>query len=223
MVSEAIRAGHKVVIVDGSPIPEIASTFRTLGAEVYPQLHKGMGPSRREVFFHATEVAWREKIEYILWTEPEKVDLIRSIPQIIAGLHGADIVIVGRVEKSWGTWPAFQVESEKAANAVYNEACGVEGFDPMHGPVAFTLVAAKNFIDCRGDGGDVPDTYIQHYAPIKARSRGLGVGSVKIDITYPPEQRAEEEGAQNEAMIDKRRWQLETLTKAYRTLANTYK
>ena len=220
LVEKAVADGHKVVIVDGSPIPEVALRLRSLGAEVFPQLHKGMGPGRREAFFHAVEVAWREKTPFILWTEPEKDDLIRWIEEIFRSiaLGVADIVIPARTKESWETWPAFQVESEQEANAVYNKAMGLSGFDPMLGPVAFHVVdSAKYFVFARGDGL-VEDTYIQHYAPIVARQSGAKLQAKFIDIVYPPEQRTEEEDAQNEAIREKRQKQLSSLTTAYRVL-----
>lgn len=225
MVRVAIAHGHKVVIVDNSPIPEVAESLRKLNSEVFPQLHKGIGAGRREAFFHASEVARREKIDYIIWTEPEKIDFVRSIEYLISALvenkdtmgnRMADIVIPRRSEKSWETWPSFQVESEKAANQVYNRVFDVNGFDPMFGPVAFHVEVACYFILSVGNSVR-PDTYIQHYAPIEARHDGKKVLSVEIDITYPPEQRTEEEGVAKEEMLEKRKWQLKTLTEAYRS------
>ena len=222
LVEKAVADDHKVVIVDGSPITEPAERLRALGAEVFPQLHKGMGPSRREAFFHAVEVAWREKTPFILWTEPEKDDLIRWIEEIFRSiaLGVADIVIPARTKESWETWPTFQVESEKEANAVYNKAMGLSGFDPMFGPVAFHANWATCFVFARGNGGLVEDTYIQHYAPIVARRSGAKLQAKFIDIVYPPEQRAEEEDTQNEAIRAKRQKQLSSLTTAYLVLTS---
>ncbi|MDO8589692.1 MAG: hypothetical protein Q7R69_00230 [bacterium] len=222
MVRVAVADGYKVVIGDDSSIiPEVAGTFRSLGANVYPRHHKGVGSGRREAFFHAWEVSVRENCSAIVWTEPEKVDLIRWVGKIIRPLENgeADIVIPARTERSWQTWPAFQRESETRANGVYNEVLGTRGFDPMFGPVAFTLDFVPEFAFCNPKALGVPDTYVQHYAPIIARHHGARVVSVEVDMTYPPEQRAEEEGAAKETMLEKRKWQLGSLSEAYRTLA----
>ncbi len=227
LVKAAVADGHVVVVVDGSPIPEIAETLRHLGANVFPQLHKGMGPGRREAFFHAVEIGMKENITYFLWTEPEKVDLIRFVEEIVRPLDESDahIVIPKRSETAWSSWPSFQRKSEDQANAVYNEAFGLEGFDPMFGPVAFNSVAMSHFVLCychpKDFNGEVPDTYIQHYAPLlaKVEEPAIQITSVEIDMIYPTEQRAEEEGSANEAMLEKRKMQLETLTTAYRAIA----
>lgn len=233
MVKAAVAAGHKVVIVDASPIFHIAETLRGLGATVFPQLHKGMGPGRREAFFHAHEVAMKESIDFIMWTEPEKVDIIRWVEKMIDGLENAEIVIPTRSEKAWQSWPSFQKQSEGAANSVYNEVFGTTGFDPMFGPVIFDRSLCQEFAFCYCDpeifGRDatgaslVPDTYIQHYAPVLASLDRVRVCSVEVDMIYPPEQKVEEEGAANEAMLEKRKMQLGTLTTAYRAIARVLK
>ena len=119
MVKSAIASGYRVVVVDASPIPDVAVTLKGLGALVFPQLHKGMGPGRRQGFFHAFEVASAQGVPFIMWMEPEKIDLIRFVDDIVAPLEAdeADIVIPQRSEIAWSTWPAFQVESEKLANS----------------------------------------------------------------------------------------------------------
>jgi hypothetical protein len=238
-VTEAKTAGYPVVIVDGSPIKEVAGRLRELGAIVFPQLHKGMGPSRREVFFHAEQVAVGgfessfDVFDYyrsILWTEIEKVDIIRSIPQLVFPIENrqADIAIAQRSKKSWGSWPEFQQRSEQQANAIYNEVFGTENFDPMFGPVAFSIEMAKYFVlRLNQEFGKrhmptralVQDTYVQHYAPIVAKFAGERVRSVEIDMIYPPAQRVEEEGLLDDEMRKKRIWQMETLTEAYRAIA----
>ena len=132
-----------------------------------------------------------------------------------------DIVIPRRSEASWQTWPKFQRESEKNANKRYNEIFGTDNVDVMFGPVAFSMAVAGEFISCTPQTFGVDDTYIQHYAPIIARYRyGANVVRVvEVDMTYPPMQRSEEEGAQNNAMLEKRRWQAKSLTEAYQKLA----
>lgn len=86
MVKKAVDAGYKVLIVDGSPNPTVTETLKGLGATVFPELHKGMGASRRQVFFHAVEELRKvdtkdEKI--IVWLEPEKIDLVSSVQDIV--------------------------------------------------------------------------------------------------------------------------------------------
>jgi hypothetical protein len=106
-ITAAVAAGYPVVIVDGSPDPSIADSMKRLGARVYPELHKGMGPSRRQAYFHATEVASQSDARAILWTEPEKVGIIESVEKICAPIYSysGEIVIAKRSAASWESWP----------------------------------------------------------------------------------------------------------------------
>lgn len=162
IIEKAASKGYFVVIVDGSDDPAIAQSFVDRGAIVFPQEERGMGPSRREVFAHASQPSiylspmasvgdrialldWQSPI-YFIWME-EKPDLVRSIPILTAPLVAgeADIVIAKRA--SMETWPAFQQESETRANTAYREATGLD-YDPMFGPVAFTTKMLRFFRKC---------------------------------------------------------------------------
>jgi len=176
------------------------------------------------MFFHGTEHCNEldgDSDSIIVWIEPEKHDLVRSLPQLVQPIAegDADIVILTRSKRSFvETYPAFQVESETQANEVYAEATGLSGFDPMSGPVAFRLSMAKYFVLNRPKKLGLEDTYISHYAPLLAMMDGHKVvPSPEIYFFYPREQR-EEETALTEAMKTKRKWQLDTLSNAYRTL-----
>ncbi|MSU55359.1 MAG: hypothetical protein EXS46_02345 [Candidatus Taylorbacteria bacterium] len=218
-IGMAKQADYPVIIVDGSPDPSIAESFRDAGAVVFPQLHRGMGPARRQAFFHANEHAIRYGYELIFTTEPEK-PIVPFIPQIVAPIDGKEVFvsIPFRSEKSWKTWPAFQAASEKRANAVYADAMGLEGFDPMMGPVAWHIQVAGGFMSFNPKVFGVPDTYIHHYVPPMLMAvTGKMPASVTVDMVYPPEQAAAE-GVDNDEIRQKRAVQLESLSGAYRTL-----
>lgn len=222
LVGNAIGVGHCVMVVDGSPDIAIARSFRHLGAATLLQTAAGMGPSRRELFRHALDTQSHRGLlpQIFLWTE-EKVDLIRWIPQIVAPIERdeADIVIPARTDLSWASYPASQVKSEKAANAVYAEVTG-NAFDAMFGPVAYSSRVGNYFASCNPkERYGAPDTYIQHVAPLEAMTDGFKVVSVPVDFFYPPAQKAEEEAALSEAMIAKRRRQFEECTLTYRLVA----
>ena len=217
MVDKAVAAGYPIVIVDNSPIGEIASLLRASGATVFAQQHKGMGPGRNQAFFHGTMLARELGYDVIVWMEPEKIGFVDCIASLLEQmeLNGAGIVIPRRSEKSWESWPAFQRQSEEEANAAYNRIYQTEGFDPMFGPVLFRQEYAHHFVLCDPQRFGVANTYTQHYAPITAMREGVKVTSIEVDMTYPAEQKAEEEGALNEAMLQKRRDQRDTLIAAY--------
>jgi len=222
LIAAAKRAGHDCLIVDGSPNPEVLQTLRGLGAVVLQQKVPGIGPSRRQLFqaagdWHHFEpgstdprfATWApsDAPQIFLWTEPEKVDIIRFIPEIIAPIvrGAADIVIPRR--KSLASYPEFQAKTESIADRVYESYMG-EGLRPMFGPVAFNRRAAHFFASCNPATKGGHDTYIQHIAPMEARARGFRIVGVEVDFIYPPEQRAEEEAALSSAMMSKRLNQL---------------
>ena len=231
IAEEAVPAGYKLVMVDGSPDPAIAKSFVDRGAIVFSQQEPGIGPSRREVFAHAGELStaipltidvrdhtplFTHSLNYYVWME-EKPDLIRSIPQLIAPLikGEADIVIAKRA--SMETWPAFQRESETRANAAYREATGLD-YDPMFGPVAFTAKMLRFFVECTPERYGVSPYaagYIQHFAPLEAIAARYLTASVTVDCRYPEQQRREEETALNDAMRKKRLAQETELSASY--------
>lgn len=223
MIRAATDAGYTVIDVDASTDPAVCEKLTASGTIVFPQFVPGMGPGRRQMFFHAVEYCRAQGYDdaIIAWLEPEKVDVVRSIERFVSPLlKGADIVILKRSKKSFKeTYPAFQVESETLANEVYNKAIGREGYDPMSGPVAFRFLMANYFVGNNPKAFGLEDTYVCHYAPLLAMADGhTVVSSPEIDFSYPPEQRKEEETTLTDAIREKRKWQLETLSSAYRIL-----
>jgi len=219
-VKKATEAGYPIVVVDKSPIPEIANTLRNLGAIVFPSITTtGMGADRRLFFFLANEIAVAAGCKIFLWLEPEKHDLIRFIPSIIQPIKnawvGVDIVIPRRSTASWATYPDFQMASELIINEAFQKVTGIPDADMTNGPVAFHMNALKYFQAADGRKFGVEDNYVQHYGPLIALRNGMGVISVNTDFVYPPEQKAEEEGPLRDEIIKKRQWQFEQLTTAY--------
>lgn len=220
LVGNAIGAGHDVVIVDGSPDDTVYEAFKKIGARVYKQTSRDMGGSRRELFKIALDCNDEKSI--FLWVEPEKVDVIRLIPKIIAPLeqNEAEIVIPSRTQKSWESYPTFQVASEQKANFVYLETIG-KPFDPMFGPVAYKRGVAAFFAECNpAQEFGATDGYIQHFAPLNAMAKGsCNIISVPVDFYYPLAQRIHEESGILDEMIRKRQWQLDQLVAGYRLAA----
>lgn len=202
----AREAGHPVLLVDGSPDRSIRDAFTDLGAVVLAETDHGIGPSRRQLF----TVACQTSHPFFQWMEIEKTDYIRSIPLVAepVALGLANVATPRR--KDLASYPQFQALTETTADLVYESYMG-KGLRPMFGPVLFDREALPYFEECNPAlkyGGH--DTYIQHIAPMECRANGRRVMSVEVDFTYPPDQRAEEEGALNAEMIEKRlRQQLE--------------
>jgi hypothetical protein len=218
MLVEARSAGYSVVIVDDSSSHDVRSKFAELGAHIFPQLVKGMGPSRRQAFFHAAEVAKDQGAAAVFWIEPERLGMIQFAPVLLKIIYaGADIVVPQRTEFSWATYPAFQMESEKRGNAVVAEVAGRNDLDLFFGSCMYSLDAVKYVIAADPKKWGVADTYVPQYAPLYALRDGAAIASVPVDFQYPPEQTAAE-GEQNEEMVAKRRSQLETVSAAMRRI-----
>ena len=216
LVGNAVAVGYGVIVVDGSPDQSIRKAFKRISADVHQQKKQGMGPSRRELFGFASD----SDAEIFVWTE-EKSDLIRLIPQIIAPIKSgeAKIVIPSRTERSWQSYPSFQITSEQEANVVYAEVTG-KHFDPMFGPVAFHSSVVNYFANCNpAEQFGATDGYIQHFAPLQAMVEGREIASVPVEFFYPSAQKAEEESNLREDMLVKRKGQLDQLVNGYRLAA----
>lgn len=227
LIKKARGAGHIIVIVDDSPDPTIAEYFRAKGALVFRQAGRGMAQSRREAFEHAA-VDLHSRLEtdeygIILWTE-EKPFIIEHIPKIIRPIveTEASAVIAKRSPAAFTTWPAFQAESEQAANAVYNEVTGRRS-DPMFGPVAFYASLADAFINSRPEEYGVPPFaagYLQHFGIIEIIAEGYRVAdSEPLDVVYPALQKEQEETLLISEMRQKREQQMQELSEGYRIAA----
>lgn len=216
-VKNAVIAGNPVVVVDGSPDPEVSREMTRLGARVFPELHKGIGATKRQSFFHATEIALGEGYPAVLAVEAEK-DLAAFVPDILRPILAgkADIVVPERSEAGFESYPEFQRTSEVAANKVFKDATNFP-CDIFFGPIAFRPEAeiAGYFLAPSWMKYGFPNTYTQHLAVLKALHDRRRVANVRIEFRYPQAQRAEEEGILNDEMLKKRRDQFETLTQGY--------
>jgi len=222
LISNAVAAGYPIIVVDASPTFLPRDTFSLLGVKVIQQTDSGMDGSRRQVFRAAEDLhelsAHSDGIT--VWTEPEKGHIIKYILSIIAPIQEgrAHIVIAGRTDASWDTYPRFQIESEKTANAVYQHVTGINA-DVMFGLAAFSREVAHFFTQCNPRSYGVNTGYIQHVAPLLAVACGFKVECVKVDFKYPPQQREEEETEQSMNMVTNRLWQMRQLVESYIALS----
>ncbi len=236
-VERGVAAGYTIVVIDDSPEvttsqsalvvssePLVANVLKKLGAKVFRQQQPGMGAAKRESAFHASFFG-----DIIVMNEAEKYDLVRHIPTLIKPIieDGDSIVVAKRTAASDRTYPTFQIETEKVADDAFGEIFKkhdhLKGVRPMFGPVVVRRDLVYYFALYRhANIPGLPDTYIQHYGTVLADDSEIvcGVRSVAIDFHYPPEQRAEEDAADNKTIRAKRIEQRDTLIKAYRTLAD---
>jgi hypothetical protein len=211
-IGNAVAMGYGVTVLDGSPNPEIGNSLKRLAPQisVYRQSVAGMGASRRELFKLASGA------DYYLWTEPEKTDIVRLIPEIMAPFNKGlcAVVIPRRTSRSLKSYPVFQVGSEMAANDEYAMSTGLR-CDIMFGPVAFVSSVKSYFEQVNPAKWGAADNYIQHYAPLLIHSKGKNVDTVNVDFFYPSVQLAEEESELRDEMLKKRQVQFDELTKGY--------
>jgi hypothetical protein len=221
MVGNAVAMGYPVLVVDGSPIhDEVKRRLEMVGALVQLQEESGMGPSRRQVFTWARNVS---RTDVFLWTEPEKTDLIRSIPTFVSPIveRDAELTIMQRTPASFASYPAHQVETEQRANRFFHGVTGLD-FDLMSGPIGFHRDLLPSFAECNPAiryGQGIRDTYIQQAAVLEAIVAGNRVKAVPLDFFYPAVQRHEEEGVLLDVMIAKRDAQFSELTHSFRVIA----
>lgn len=219
MIGNAVGAGHRVVVIDGSPNIAISNAFSDIGAIVHKQISSGMGASRREVF----TIGARSDSDYFVWLEPEKIDLIRYVSALVAPLRNgsSDIVVPERTEISWRSYPAPQAESEKSANKIFAEATN-NSLDVMFGPVAFARKTMSIFMECNPkEKFGVPDGYIQQIAVMTAVAKKFKVLPLAVDFFYPAVQKFEEETFYKDVMAAKRKLQFEELTHSFRVVSKT--
>lgn len=203
MVGNAIGSDYQVVVVDGSPNPKIAEALRRIGANVWDQEGPTMGASRREAF----SIAKGFKPDIVVWTEPEKNDLIRHIGQLISPINAglSHIVLMQRTLRSWHSYPEFQQQSEAECNEIFFKQTD-KRLDIMSGPIALCRDALDIFANCKPDLFGGFDSYIQHVAVLEAMNAGFQVSETPIDFRYPLIQRLEDEASPD--MPAKRRRQL---------------
>lgn len=224
-IEAAKEAGYHMVIVDASPIEvrqQLIEAAEGSNITIYPELVRGMGPSRRQVTFLATEKAREIGAKAVFWLEAEKADMIRFVPELIQPiLDGADVVVPFRTEKSWESYPSFQMEEELKQNTESSKYTGGRNLDVSFGPVMMSVATARTFIlghSANFKTWGIADTYIVPWFVTLAVCCGKKVTSVSVDFVYPPGQKAVEDHPENVEMRFKRAEQLETALKAHQIL-----
>jgi hypothetical protein len=213
---EQIRLARKwgcPILISSGPHNETNTIFRDLGATVVVQeVGRPHGAERRRLAKIAREMG----ATHALWTE-EKPYLLRHVLAAIGWMkeRDAQALLFNRSAESWQSWPVIQQKSEPMCNDFYNALFGVEGetFDPMLGPVMLDRRGLERYATCDPTVYGVSDTYPNLFAPLAIRANGGYVTSLEVDITYPPEQRAEEEV--DPAMMRKRMAQVAYVTTAW--------
>ncbi len=215
-IQESVKNGFQVVVNDGTSSDAFQEELKRLKGEgviVLARTEPGMSATRRQVF---QEVSYLPGVKVILWTEPEKTDLVQYASKISQPiLEGkAHLVVIKREPELFKQmFPDYMYESEIKANRRYNNWLRIRGLlkkdqedlDMFSGPRAFlnkpqVLELFFKVYEFIGDRVGIqkyadPEMYSDatYFPVVAALAEGLNVVSVTIPFKYPEEQRKIEE------------------------------
>ncbi len=226
---KATSLGYHVVCSDARG----AKTFRSKLKQIQGltlSLRKGhkRSPAKRHVYKIAAKIP---EVKVIIGTEPEKVSLIDSVPQIAKPLleDKADIVVINRNNKLFkDTYPSYMYESETEGNKLYNEFLELYKLMPQNsadldmffGPRAFKnekkilkLFMKKH--EVKVGKLTLPKEYFDpeqlsntsFFPVVEALKKKLRVVSVEIPFKYPKLQKQNESQGNLEFFESKRKAQ----------------
>lgn len=208
-IQQAVKHGHKIVIVDNSP-QEVKDMLNDAGAVIFQDEGKTMGQGRRQAIKLAMLSTGLGILEgepaqkkFIAWIEPEKDTIVRHLKH----MTHHDITIPCR--HSLASYPILQQHAENFGNDAFHIKTG-KALDMWFGPRIFSLSAAKYFLEYDGKYGDKWDAI---FIPVvRAIADGVNVGQDFVEFAYPVEQLAAEQDDPN--MVMKRLEQLNNLIPA---------
>jgi hypothetical protein len=208
----ATVAGYTMVVVDGSPDPQVSEWLSDIGAIVEPEKQSGMGNSRRQVFTKAEEFVSSDN-DVIVWTEPEKHTMIPLLGDSIFKLIDQDADLLVPRRKSMAGYPLLQQHFEYLNNLAFRLATGLD-LDHCVGTRIFKAKVAGYFSEYVSKCGE--DLWDIHMIPIWQIHRdGFKVIEAEVDYVHPAEQTADEDSpAKQYKMFLKRNKQLQNTLKA---------
>ena len=222
---QTVRAArtHNVpyLIVDGSPSSDIAAALQKEGAAVIREDVQAMGGKGkgfayrygiREAMARSSSLFPAAAGEYVICiSEPEKVDIVRFLPQLSAILLPApsaapaapNILIPARSTGGFASLPSEQRHSELFANShlrnfarqsdpplPYTTQPPDSPLDLLFGPVLFHASVAHYWL---ASTSPLWDAQIAPYIEAAYSGEGRVIG-VEVEYRHPAEQTGEEEG-----------------------------
>ena len=126
---KGVECGYAIFTVDaGTDEGNFIDELNSLGVHAYPETRHGLGESRRESLDHALKYAKSNNIPYLLWSEAEKVDLVKNISTRYYGLvermdeTKADMIVPARGRYDpLGSYPQHQKLSETFGNQRHSD------------------------------------------------------------------------------------------------------
>lgn len=214
-IAVAQAAEIPLIVVDHSP-PEVRELFRGNGVTIITG-EGTMGERRRAGFALALEHGATK----IAWIEPEKCGMIPWLSLLFLLLDDADLVIPGRTQRGWDSYPVRQVESEQKCNHDIAEILGLDTpLDVMFGPRVMNARATAIFAEPEHHQFGL-DTWGATFTPlVAAMAAGLSIVGQHVGFTYPFMQRREEEN--DPVMLKKREKQAAELVAVMQSAAKSY-
>ena len=78
-IKRATRASYSIEVVDDGSLKSVIERFKDNGAEVYPQILRGMGPGRREAIKYTYDLGK----DFIVYVDPEKALFIPEVEKTV--------------------------------------------------------------------------------------------------------------------------------------------
>ena len=221
--------GYQIVCVNGLSAKTFTKEVEQIeGVHCIKRRTMKRAPGRR----HAIKVAAKlAGVEIIVLTDPEKVSLLDSLPEMVAPIVSgkAEIVIPRRQERLFKlTYPEYMYHSEREGNKIFNEALRsqnlltkeLEDLDSFFGPRVLRntppIVALfmQQFTYKIG-GTFFPTSYfdpeqysnVLFFPIVRALEKKKKVLSVEIPFSYPSLQKENETFGEQEIFIVKRNMQ----------------
>ncbi len=138
-VQTAVDKGYPVFVVDGGTDDgRYIEDLKKWGAKAYLETQRGLGPSRREALDYADAWARENGVPYLSWSEPEKVDFVRHIDNLIDAMQVSESKLVVPSRASLEGYPTAQQWSEKFGNQLHTDGGyigrGGQPLDTFFGP-----------------------------------------------------------------------------------------
>lgn len=134
-IKKAVENGFQIVVVDNpKSSPAFKQALSVLAADqsnlhIYQEADRStMSAGRRQ----AMEEVSGLDVKVIAWTEPEKISMVDNFMQVAQSLltDDVDIVVPKRDNTAFSTYPAYQADWEKQANAEFNNLLRDHGLLP---------------------------------------------------------------------------------------------
>jgi hypothetical protein len=225
---EAKKKGYQIALSDGNSAQTFKKKLQNIqGITILYRRTSSSGAAKRTIIKKLTTM----DVQAIVIMEPEKVSLIKSIPEITKPLlsNTSDVVVPKRKDALFKqTYPDYMYASETEANKIYNKTLRDKNIltgkdlDFFFGPRAFRnepnvvklflkkyTFTGKTFLSTLTN----PEHYsnVLYFPIINALRKKLRVESVEIPFTYPATQKANELRGERQLFEMKRYYQKVTL------------